>query len=69
MLLKYFFNKKGKQEEWTVVFIITIVVYLIGAVGFLFLGKADTEQYASDKKSNNLSENEVAEENFPLKEK
>lgn len=40
----------GAQSEWRIVFIITIIVYLVGAVGYCLLGKAETEEYAKPKK-------------------
>lgn len=35
----------GLQSEWVVVFIITIIVYLVGALGYCLLAKAETEKY------------------------
>lgn len=56
----------GTQAEWRNVFIITIIIYLVGAVGYCVLGKAETEEYAKSK-----AEIEAAKqgEDIPLKER
>lgn len=58
--------EKGLQSEWQTVFIITIVVYVVGAIGYCIWGTAETEPYAQAK-SNNVDEEHKPEENLPLR--
>lgn len=53
----------GAQSEWRLVFMITVVVYIVGAIGYCVLGKAETEEYAKPK------EEAKAGEDIPLKER
>lgn len=55
----------GLQSEWRIVFIITIIIYVIGAIGYCILGKAETEAYAQTK-SETVDEVGQVEENMPL---
>lgn len=50
------------QSEWRLVFIITAVVYLVGAIGYLILGSGELEEWAKKKPSR-----QDAEESIPLK--
>ncbi len=56
---------QGLQSEWRVVFFITIVVYVIGAIGYIILGKAETESYAQSKSQTEAAAGKP-EENLPL---
>lgn len=58
----------GAQSEWRLVFIITIIVYLVGAVGYCILGKAETEPYAQAKSQISDEEGHMGE-GIPLKER
>jgi dipeptide/tripeptide permease len=47
------------QEEWQKVFIVTAVVYLIGAIVYVVLCKGDLEPWANvNKKSNTVEDGE-----------
>lgn len=37
---------KQKQEEWQIVFWVTAIIYLIGGLGSLILGSAETAPWA-----------------------
>lgn len=54
-----------KQEEWMWVFIITAIVYFVGAISFLVLGSGELEPWATQK-SNDFKID--PEESVPLKE-
>ena len=54
---------KQKQEEWRIVFLITAVVYLLGALVLLVFTKGSLEPWAIKSKS--LSK--FKEESIPLK--
>jgi hypothetical protein len=55
---------KKKQEEWQVVFIITAVVYLVGALAFIILGQAETQEWAKKQEVKSVDD---SEEMHPLK--
>lgn len=57
---------RGLQSEWQIVFIITIIVYLVGAVGYCIWGTAETEPYAQVKKAT-IDEEHLPEEDIPLR--
>lgn len=61
-----FLTPRGLQSEWQIVFMITVIVYLLGAIGYCVLGKAETEPYAQNK-NNNVDEEHKPEENLPLR--
>ena len=57
-------NKKKKQEEWQKVFLITAVVYLVGALAFIVLGQGETQEWA---KKQEVKPADDCEEMSPLK--
>ena len=58
---------KQKQEEWRIVFFITAAVYAMGAIGFLILGSADIQTWATKKTSEEVEEGKGSE-SIPLHE-
>ena len=54
---------KQKQEEWRIVFIITAVIYLIGAIILLIFTKGTVEPWAVKSKASQKDH----EESLPLK--
>jgi MFS-type transporter involved in bile tolerance (Atg22 family) len=54
---------KQKQEEWRIVFIITAVIYLIGAIILLIFTKGTVEPWAVKSKTSQKDH----EESVPLK--
>ena len=51
--------KKKKQEEWRIIFLISLIVYSVGAVTFLLLASGDTQQWAKKTQNNPLDEKEM----------
>lgn len=56
-----------KQSEWQFVFLITAVVYVVGALGFLIMGSGELQPWAAKKPNQNETRNE--DEEIPLNQK
>ena len=49
--LTFLYTYKQKQEEWQIVFYITAVVYLVGAISYIVLASGELEPWATKKQA------------------
>lgn len=47
---------KKRQEEWKIVFFISLVVYLIGALVFILFARGETQAWAKNRDKYDLEE-------------
>ena len=47
---------KKKQEEWSIIFMISAIVYFVGGLTFLLLANSDTQRWAKTKTNSNEKE-------------
>jgi ACS family sodium-dependent inorganic phosphate cotransporter-like MFS transporter 5 len=52
-------TKNKKQEEWSLVFIVTSCVYLVGAITFIILGTGETQKWALKEPKKMIVEEEL----------
>ena len=61
-----FLAKNGTQAEWSLVFYVTAIIYLIGALVFVWLASGETESWAKQQSSTTSARDGDQSEQVPL---